>query len=414
MNWLARNARAIVVAMMSFGLCSLGLRSTGMPSAEAEYPGDKPGAQAAKSRLPSQRLLHDERALAGSLLSAAWSPSGDQIITGHGDGEVRLWDVATGNLLWHRLLAPVLSPRGEIACPFFVMFSHDGKQFIVGGKRDDDLVNYPGPKYHPGIVTVYGSNRDVVKSEVYARAIQYAALSSDSKLLVVAPPDPAGGPSPNAAELRGIDLTTGQTLWTGLPGERHPGLFRLAQRDVRAMCFQPGSTALDVALCTGEVVRLDALTGRELRRFLTDWRSPEVRQSSRPGWPQMGPAVFSGDDRTLASIGDQSVYLWDVNSGKLRLSIRYPHGGCYLALSAVGKMLAISDIPGNGPANWGSNTICLYATETGEQVMTLEPANRATVLAFSPNGAKLFTGFHQGSGLVWDMRAPVKAERLSR
>ena len=59
-----------------------------------------------------RRLHHDESTPVGYSLSAAWSPSGDRIVTGHNDGFVRVWDAATGKLIWHKLLAPVISRGG--------------------------------------------------------------------------------------------------------------------------------------------------------------------------------------------------------------------------------------------------------------------------------------------------------------
>ena len=262
-------------------------------------------------------LHSDERTPKGEPLATAWSPSGDQVVTGHDDGVVRLWDAKTGNLLWHRLLAPVSNPRGKIASPSFVTFSHDGRRIVVGGARDQSNVTEPNAIVQPGIPAVYETDH-LEMSGFYPRYVHLAALSSDGKIIVVAPPDPGIGPSPNAAELRGIDLTTGKTLWTSQPGERPAGLSRLAQRDVKAMCFQPASNEVEIALVTGEVVRLDALTGKERRRFLTDWRSPEKRQLPTSPWPAMWQAVFSADARTLGSATDEFVYVWDVNAGKLR------------------------------------------------------------------------------------------------
>jgi WD40 repeat protein len=49
--------------------------------------------------------------------------------------------------------------------------------------------------------------------------------------------------------------------------------------------------------------------------------------------------------------------------------------------------------------------IRLYDIETGEQILTLEPGDgRASVMAFSPDGKRLLTGFGRGSGIVWDDR----------
>ena len=174
---------------------------------------------------------------------------------------------------------------------------------------------------------------------------------------------------------------------------------------MRAMSIQPASTGLDVALVTGEVVQLDALTGQERHRFLADWRTPEDRQRQNSTWPSMWKAAFSGDGRTLASATDEFIYVWDVNTGKLRRSIRLPHKhACNLAISSDGKTLATSDVPPY-QGNWGEDAIRLYDTTTGEQALTLEPDDdRATVLTFSPDGSKLFTGFERAAALVWDVR----------
>ena len=52
-----------------------------------------------------RRLHHDDRSPQDFLRSAAWSPSGDQIVTGNGDGIVSVWEAATGKLIWQMLLA---------------------------------------------------------------------------------------------------------------------------------------------------------------------------------------------------------------------------------------------------------------------------------------------------------------------
>jgi WD40 repeat protein len=59
-----------------------------------------------------RRLHHDRCTPVGGVASAAWSPAGDRVVIGHGDGFVRVWDSATGELIWHKLLAPVISRSG--------------------------------------------------------------------------------------------------------------------------------------------------------------------------------------------------------------------------------------------------------------------------------------------------------------
>jgi WD40 repeat protein len=84
--------------------------------------------------------------------------------------------------------------------------------------------------------------------------------------------------------------------------------------------------------------------------------------------------------------------------------IQHPHQhGCRLTLAPDGRTLATSDIRYAG--DLGENTIRLYDIETGEQILTLEPGDGWTsVMTFSPDGKRLFTGFGRGSGIVWDVR----------
>ena len=81
-----------------------------------------------------RRLHHDEATPEGEFASGAWSPSGDRIVTGHSDGGVRVWDAATGKLIWHKVLAPVIGSSGWNARPAFVAFSGDGRLVVAAGR----------------------------------------------------------------------------------------------------------------------------------------------------------------------------------------------------------------------------------------------------------------------------------------
>ena len=151
------------------------------------------------------------------------------------------------------------------------------------------------------------------------------------------------------------------------------------------------------------MIRFDGHTGKEERQFLADWRSPEQRQAAPQQARSLG-GPFSADGRILVSSADEWVYVWDVNAGKLRHKIRHPHQhGCWLSLSPNGKTLATSDI--NYAGDPGQDVIRLFDVESGEQVMMLDPIDdRASVLAFSSDGARLVTGFQRGSAIIWDVR----------
>jgi WD40 repeat protein len=118
----------------------------------------------------------------------------------------------------------------------------------------------------------------------------------------------------------------------------------------------------------------------------------------------MWHASFSADGRTLVSSQMEWVYVWDVESGTMRRKIRHPHRhGCNLTLAPDGRTLATSDLLYSDDP--GVDTIRLYDVEIGAEVRTLQPHDdRAHVLAFSPDGTRLFTGFGRGTGIVWDVR----------
>jgi WD40 repeat protein len=180
---------------------------------------------------------------------------------------------------------------------------------------------------------------------------------------------------------------------------------RVGFHPVAGMQFDAKPPYFAAAFRGGQVIRFNALTGHEQRRFLAEWRTPEQQKARRPREPDMWQATFSLDGRTLVSCQMEWIYVWDVESGALRRKFRHPHQhGCDLTLAPDGRTLATSDI--RYADDLGEDTIRLFDIETGDQVLTLDPDDRANVMAFSPDGKRLFTGFNRGSGTVWDVRPP--------
>jgi WD40 repeat protein len=169
------------------------------------------------------------------------------------------------------------------------------------------------------------------------------------------------------------------------------------------MRFRDGTTTLQTAMSNGEIILFDGTTGTEQRRFIADWRSEEQLQAGRPREPSLWEGAFTPDGKTLVTSADETVYLWDVDAGTLRLKLQHPHKkGCRLAVSNDGKMIATSDLFYAGDA--GEDTLRLYDVATGEQLMTAKPASRAGILDFSPDSTKLFTGLSRGTATIWDTR----------
>jgi WD40 repeat protein/beta-lactamase regulating signal transducer with metallopeptidase domain len=337
------------------------------------------------------RRLHDDEGMPrGEPVSAAWSPAGDRVVTGHRDGGVRVWEVASGKLAWHKLLGSATTPRNRILIPNFVAFARDGRRVVAAGGADTT----------DGRLAIYRADSGVPVREVDQPEITEAALSPDGRILVTAG-DPRG--SHLDKHLRGIELDTGRTRWTS-PADADKG----GWLDLRWMQFRPDSSLIELAQGTGDVIRLNALTGREVRRSRFDWRPRDQQKPAPPGVlvQLFGYAAFSDDGRTLASFAEKAISVWDVEAGTLRRTIPHAYGdGCYLAISPDGRTLATSVRHYLEPAS--EDKIRLYDLDTGELALTLEPPDdRAVVLAFSPDGTRLLAGFHRGTAIVWDVRRP--------
>ena len=161
---------------------------------------------------------------------------------------------------------------------------------------------------------------------------------------------------------------------------------------------------MEVALGNGAVIRFDARTGEEKRRFVADWRSDEQRRNNRPKRPSLWYGAFTPDGRTLVSSSAECVYLWDVDGGEMRRKIRHPHDhGCRIAIAPDGKTFATSDLQYSD--DYGRDRILLYDFASGKPIMmAVSDDDRAYVMVFSPESSKLLTGFYRGSATVWDVR----------
>ena len=337
-----------------------------------------------------RRLLQDDAMPAGEMRSAAWSPSGDRIATGHYDGMVRVWDAATGKPVWHNVLTPVLRATPGISEPRSVAFSGDGRRLIAAGHRFDPINN------QSGIVAIYDASSGTLVRAIPGRDLYQAVPTTDGRIIVLKSHEGS-----SRWPLTGVEPETGRVRWT-IPAEGSGASFA----PVNAMQVRPNTSLLEAATSDGNVIRFNALTGRELRRFRVDGRPPEERDA-QPGRPTLGRSAFSADSRTLASTARDWIYIWDVESGMLRREIRLAHeDGCVIALSPDGRTLAI----GTGP--FPEDAIRLVEVETGKEWLVLHPGDKGPrLLIFSPDGTKLFAGFDRGSGMVWDVRSPEGGSR---
>jgi WD40 repeat protein len=187
----------------------------------------------------------------------------------------------------------------------------------------------------------------------YAFPVARAALSPDGKVLA------AGGGDSRGGDLRLWDATTGKEIGR-LAGYTDP---------LYALAFSADGKRLATA---GQSLRVwDVQTRRELDTF----KPPRADQAYAVG--------LSPDGQVLAAAGYQGVKVWDVASGRERISFRrLVHGSYYpgLAFSPDLRLLAAANYP----------DVDLWDTATGKLARVLsEHRGSVCAVAFSADGKTL-------------------------
>lgn len=208
---------------------------------------------------------------------------------------------------------------------------------------------------------------------------------------------PEKSPPPPRQDAYGDPLPEGAVARIGSPRLRQPD-------PTCAMVSSPDGKILALGKSwTGPVRLWNAATGK----LIGELQASVVQPTS---------LAFSADGKLLASVGQQSVCVWDVAARKALVTIEYERQGPYdltAAFSPDGKVLASAG---------RDNVIRLWDLAAGKMVGKLE-GHEAKVfsLAFSPDGAFLVSGGLDGRDnekkpdntvRVWDWRKGKELHRL--
>jgi WD40 repeat protein len=291
----------------------------------------------------------------GMVASVAFSPDGQRLASGSGEtdtefGEVRIWDVATGQPIWSR--------QGHERRVLSVAFSPDGRYLASGSAS----------KLQGQIVKVWDVQTGQERSAFRGRL---------------------GGAWSLAFSPDGHLLACGKKVWDWQAGQEQVTLGGHVDV-VYSVAFSPDGRRLASGGMDQTVKIWDVTTGQEA---LT------LREHNGLVWS----LAFSRDGQRLVSASsDQTVRIWDARpwqageKGQEFLTLHGHQGKVNsLAFHPHGRLLASAGQDG---------AVKLWDPRTGKEQLTLRVGTKQVLcVAFSPNGKWLAAGGQEKKVKVWDI-----------
>lgn len=180
-------------------------------------------------------------------------------------------------------------------------------------------------------------------------------------------------------------------LWDAQTGQLKQTLADLGG-EVTSVAFSPDGSLLAAALNYNSarrnhsVIVVDTRAGRG-----------EIKQNLTHPSGAISFVAFSADGKTLFGGGYRAVKLWDTGTWALRRENPMGAINPSFALSADGKLIA------TGGA--GENSVKVWDAESGALKLTLNGHDKGVrALDFSPDGQTLVSGSYDNTARLWDMR----------
>jgi WD40 repeat protein len=304
--------------------------------------------------------IHEVRRFAGHkgpVLSVAFAPDGQRIVSGGADGTVRLWDVATGQ--------EIQGFAGHGRPVIAVAVSPDGKQVL---SSDNDTVRLWGVDKGKLLVPL-----QMLKEMVTAVAF------------------PAEGP-------RAVSVTS---------AKQRLNLWEVNTARELARIPLDGEVIGNVALSADARM---AITAGEKSVCIWDLKTQKLRHRMQGHEGAAVSVAFAPDGKLAASSGvDRTIRIWDVASGKqlqilqgaasVVVALAFDRDGTRLLSGATGRRELIFDrhSPVVDP-----RPLRLWATKTGTDLAFFEgPAGSVWAVAFSADGTRAISGGEQSVVRLW-------------
>jgi WD40 repeat protein/serine/threonine protein kinase len=347
-----------------------------------------------------QRQIHRELKTfyghLGPVACAAFSPNGQQIITGSFDETAKVWDVGSGRLLHS------LQPRGAGAC---VAFSPDGQRIVSG--------NGGGTK-----VWETGSGKLLLTYKGHGGGVGGVAFSPDSRRIVT-------GHGDGVATV--WEAASGQILRTLAGGHSGPILCVAFSPDGRRI-VTGGSDHLAIVWDAASARKMLAFTNHtgqvrsvafspDGQRIVTGswdrttrvWDATDGRELLAPIKGHSGPvmaAAFSADgQRLITGSGDQTAKVWDANDGNELMTLRGHSSWVWSAAFSSDDHRILT-------SSW-DKTAKVWGSDAGlESIRFKGHTNWVWSVAFSPDSERLLTYSSDGTARIWEAHSGQEIRRI--
>ncbi len=369
----------------------------------------------------------------GDVRTLAFSPDGNTLVSGDDDGNVKLWDVSTGESIQilsgfgEQVLSVVFSPDGntvasaaldstilswnvedgQIKHKYFghtdwvriLAFSPDGTT-LASGSRDGTIRLWDTATGQQKRILTDKENRydsiafspdgNTLAFSVYRKSkIEFLNVSTGKIEQTIHIPD--GGVSkilysPDKKTLVGMDWGGKIYFWNLENGENILTI-NGHTRNVRALAYSIDGKTL--ASTSGLGIALWDVEARQLTQTL--------HGHQQSGIASIASLAFSPDNRTVAGADwNGNIYLWDYTTPiHIKTLQGHTEGIRSITFSSDGSKLAST---GN------DHTIRIWNAENGEEMhKMIEDKGRAFSVAFSPDNLTLASGGFNGMIRFWNV-----------
>ena len=334
-----------------------------------------------------QRQSHQElKTLAGHtdmVVCAAFSPDGQQIVTGSFDGTAKVWDVASGSEL--------LTLKGHGAEVMAVAFSPDGRRIVTGcvdrtakvwdAASGQEQRTLKGHRAGVWSVAFSPDSLRILTGSMDGTAMVWDAASGHELLTFEGHSSTVWsvGFSPDGQRIVSSDYGTVK-VWEAASG-RELSTSELLGAGIQLEGVSPGGQR--IVIWDGDHLKVwEAASGKEL--FTLDGHSAQ------------SAAWFSLDGRRIVTTSnDQTAKVWDAASGHELLTLK-GHGApiWYVAFSPDGQRIVTTSKDQTAKV-WDA------ASHRGPIRLEGHSAGIRSV-AFSPDGRRVVTGSNDRTAKVWE------------